>query len=517
MTNGSGRNLHLICVGGTGARVARAFVHLLACGIKPPVSNVNIYTIDPDAQNGDQQNLANTCQHYRTLHKMTKDINGNTKLGIQLSMFATPLNYFSYAIAGKGKVKFKDYVGYTGTGGGWQNLFECMYTHAQMENDLSAGFRGNPHMGSVVLANELNQFITGTLKRQVGGANDRIVVVGSLFGGTGAAGCPVLLRLLRQNSDTQNLWIAFIAMLPYYAVQSKPDDGDTIVIRSSEFRDKALLALKTYQQDFTNPVSGVGRMLCDYLYRIGLPDLTQANLKPYGYCDGGEKQRNPASVTELIAATAILHFLNDVTTVGAPTGNSATEPRMPDFFADPNVFDSGTIKDFGEIQWVYNGHSIWVPLRHMAYRWAFLRPGAVDKHQNWFSDNECTSAREHEDVESVWYTLLAQHAEAPPGFGSGGFANVALGQYLDLFGEWLCEMMTASVPVLRDSTLWNNVFTTHKQGACNTVSGELQNLSGTLKKPNPLLEELAKQGTNPGEKLQYILLYQMEKAVQTLP
>ena len=61
---------------------------------------------------------------------------------------------------------------------------------------MDIGFVGNPNIGSTVL----NQFRYSDVFQAFAenfGANDRIFIVSSIFGGTGAAGFPILLKNIR--------------------------------------------------------------------------------------------------------------------------------------------------------------------------------------------------------------------------------------------------------------------------------------------------------------------------------
>ena len=108
-----------------------------------------------------------------------------------------------------------------------------------LETEMDIGFVGNPNIGSVVL----NQFKDSDEFREFASnfnANDRIFIISSIFGGTGAAGFPTILKNIRDamnnpNIDSkgflQNAKIGAITVLPYFNIK-KEDDSP---IQKSDF------------------------------------------------------------------------------------------------------------------------------------------------------------------------------------------------------------------------------------------------------------------------------------------
>src|SRR5690606_27256473 len=77
-----------------------------------------------------------------------------------------------------------------------KGLFDLFYSEQNKNMQLEKGFLGNPNVGSVVLKNviESRQFKEFT---QDFGQDDRIFIISSIFGGTGAAGFPLLMNVFR--------------------------------------------------------------------------------------------------------------------------------------------------------------------------------------------------------------------------------------------------------------------------------------------------------------------------------
>lgn len=96
---------------------------------------------------------------------------------------------------------------------------------------MEVGFKGNPNIGSVVLNQIAHSVDFGTFASEfIDG--DRIFIISSIFGGTGASGFPLLLKTLRTGNNFQNYniinhaTIGAITMLPYFKL--KPDDNSEI-------------------------------------------------------------------------------------------------------------------------------------------------------------------------------------------------------------------------------------------------------------------------------------------------
>lgn len=73
-------------------------------------------------------------------------------------------------------------------------LASMLFSAANLESDMEVGFKGNPNIGSVVL----NQFTDSQDFIDFADAfkpGDRIFIISSIFGGTGASGFPLLLKI----------------------------------------------------------------------------------------------------------------------------------------------------------------------------------------------------------------------------------------------------------------------------------------------------------------------------------
>ena len=165
---------------------------------------------------------------------------------------------------------------------------------------MEVGFKGNPNIGSVVL----NQIVNSKDFEDFASnfdSGDKIFIISSIFGGTGASGFPLLLKTLRtgtsfsNNDIINNSEIGAITILPYFKLKSD-DDSE---IDSSTFISKTKSALAYYE----NNISKNGSI--NALYYLG--DNVAGTYENH---EGGSAQQNDAHLIEFLAATAIVDFSN---------------------------------------------------------------------------------------------------------------------------------------------------------------------------------------------------------------
>jgi hypothetical protein len=131
------------------------------------------------------------------------------------------------------------------------DIVNLLFSKENLEANLNVGFKGNPNMGSIVL----NQFTDSEAFKIFGQSfnqDDSIFIINSIFGGTGAAGYPLLLKLLRSGAARipnkeviKDSLIGAITYLPYFKLK----DGE---IKSQSFLGKAKAALDYYNRTIIN-------------------------------------------------------------------------------------------------------------------------------------------------------------------------------------------------------------------------------------------------------------------------
>jgi hypothetical protein len=227
-------------------------------------------------------------------------------------------------------IDFKTYIGLAAMGTGGQPnanfaLASMLFSENNLNSNMDVGFKGNPNIGSVVL-NQFSasqEFINFAASFAQG---DRIFIISSIFGGTGASGFPLLLKNLRTISNAVNgnglikvAPIGAVSILPYFNVAppgNTPDGQQCSQIDSSTFISKTKAALSYYDKNMTE---------ANVLYYIG-----DGVTKQYNNSEGGVTQQNDAHFIELAAALAIIDFAqipdNQLPVTIDPNNNNGVVP-----------------------------------------------------------------------------------------------------------------------------------------------------------------------------------------------
>lgn len=287
--------LYVFGIGGTGSRVIKALTMLLASGVECKSTIVPVI-IDPDQDAGDLTRATEYLKLYDNIHQKNKysdDENSFFKTEIKRML----LNY-RLPINDTVDVKFSEFMGIKTMSPVNKALCEALFSKKNLDSDMKVGFKGNPNIGSVVL----NQFTDSVEFKNLADSfaqGDRIFIISSIFGGTGASGFPLLLKNLRSNDKINNhqlinsAKIGAVTVLPYFTLKS----DDNSEIDSSTFISKTKSALQYYEKNISDNNS------LNTLYYIG--DKMTNTLTN---CEGGKGQKNPAHFIELASALAVLDF-----------------------------------------------------------------------------------------------------------------------------------------------------------------------------------------------------------------
>ena len=315
-------------IGGTGARVIRSLTMLMASGVEMPTGTTIVpIIVDCDLQNADTQRTISILDTYKKVRYEAFNINQKDAEYRENSFFNTPLTRlsdlqnddnkkikigkeFHVAVEGADKT-FGNYIGYDSLlTNDTINLSLTKDFVASLYNDdtesigrelhlkLDKGFKGNPNIGAVIFEKwtETNEF---KFFEQCVEANDRIFIISSIFGGTGAAGFPKLVQAIKKSmrTETKNALLAASVVMPYF----KFVDDASSAISESYFNSKTKAALNYYKTCRLNENF-------DALYYIG--DKLDSTKGMYNNSEGGKSQKNDANYVELLAATAIVDFAN---------------------------------------------------------------------------------------------------------------------------------------------------------------------------------------------------------------
>lgn len=326
--------LYIFGIGGTGSRVIKALTMLFAAGCKLENSfdTVIPIIIDPDISNGDLDRTKNILRLYQEIRNQVDHpddfFSQELKTINELADNLATINpeYFQFKLNGVDGGSFRKYIGFdelsdnAANSEDDKNFVRLLYSDSNLDSDLSVGFKGNPNMGSIVL----NQFTNSEDFQKFGqtfSPGDAVFIINSIFGGTGAAGFPLLLKNLRGNDDLPHAAqikeapIGGITYLPYFSL-NKQDE-----INSESFEEKAKIAIDYYNRTI------ISQKKINALYFIG----NKGNTNVINYAVGGKEQKNDAHFLELAGAIAIMDFCKSVTGHKVSNGFAVDGTKIKEF------------------------------------------------------------------------------------------------------------------------------------------------------------------------------------------
>lgn len=335
--------LFIIGIGGTGMRCLESFVHLCAIGMFDN-HEIEVLTLDTDELNG---NKAKT-EKLIDLYSRIKTSSGSEKGGTPNSntFFSAKLNLHRFWTDYSGSAR-SNYRSLSKLSEGDQEkqksnkLLSDLFLEKNtvQEFNLAHGYRAQTHLGSHLMYHaiveaarnlasgkevktqekELELFLTKL--ENAGKLGAKVFVFGSIFGGTGASSIPVIPVAFQDFIKVRSGGKSTIdfsktkfgsTLLTEYFTFKKPDakqmgtKDDSVIADSSFFALNSQAALQFYQNDPT--VQQTYKMM----YHIGWP----IESKKLGEetddetITGGEKQKNPSHITELLCACAAYDFFN---------------------------------------------------------------------------------------------------------------------------------------------------------------------------------------------------------------
>ena len=417
------KEIYVLAIGGSGARVLRSLLMLLASGVElsskanEPVKLIPII-IDPDEGAGNLSETTNLLKLYNQIR--TTALEGTQDPLTTFSTLIEDITETEY------KVKldnisggtFRDYLD-LGVGMSEESraLLSNLFSKENLDLDMTVGFKGNPNIGSIVLgqfesSSTYQKFVKSL---QDGDTSEKsIFIIGSIFGGTGASGFPTLLKSLRSSQTVvKDMRIGALTLLPYFALKSNPDSA----IDSAAFYAKTRAALSYYKENIINNNN------IDDFYLIG-----DKAPNSYDNSDGGKSQRNDAHFIELAGALSIVHFARKSAVRTTPA-----VAQMYEYGLDDAVSKGGAIgfKDLGD----KTERDLAIPLTAFYLMRRFLENSDVTKDPDpWLKSIQPNLDGGFVDDLSAFLGEYEQWLRELSGHTSRGFAPINLDQSVeDLF------------------------------------------------------------------------------------
>lgn len=243
--------LYIFGIGGTGARVLRSLTMMLASGVQLGQDEIVPIFIDPDESNADLSRTVDLMNLYsRIRQNLTFASSNNNKF------FRTSINQelpgFRLQIKDTDDKSFQKFMDVSTMSRENQAMVKLLFSEKNLKSKMDVGFKGNPNIGSVVLNQIVNSDDFDTFANGFS-AGDKIFIISSIFGGTGASGFPLLLKTLRTGNSFPNFQtindaeIGAVTILPYFKL--KPSDESEI--DSSTFISKTKSALAYYEDNIS--------------------------------------------------------------------------------------------------------------------------------------------------------------------------------------------------------------------------------------------------------------------------
>lgn len=172
---------------------------LMASGMSTNGYTVVPIIIDPHLDLEEKKNLHSLIDNYEKIYKDSIN-NGTSTLNPLGGFFNSEIQTIgeinnqlndTHQSVGTNE-KFRSYINLSGLGTNDINNFlvETLFSTKSLNNPLSVGFKGNPNVGTVVLGEMIEQADWFKAFKIHCEKDDRVFIISSIFGGTGASGFP---------------------------------------------------------------------------------------------------------------------------------------------------------------------------------------------------------------------------------------------------------------------------------------------------------------------------------------
>ncbi|MBV9269403.1 MAG: hypothetical protein JO061_24755 [Acidobacteriaceae bacterium] len=412
----------VLSIGGAGHRSLKPLVFLAAAGALDD-TDVSLLCIDNDATNGNLSESLEIVHLYNRVRGAQRWLGDSPLFRPRLQLMDdrpwSPLN------AQDSEPTLDSYLRHdsmTANAADLASLYEFLYEPDKRKLPVTEGFRGKPSIGAAVYrAAAETGAMTGAVqdglqrireeleKGTAQARHARLFTMGSVFGGTGAAGLPTipstLIANMRQGADHVISGGAFL--LPYFDFNPGSLDQQGPHANPSEFVMMMKDALRYYQ---LNP-SGY-----QCVYAIGADKWRHVPTPAVGKAE----QKNPADLVEFLAAVAASHFL--VTYQPAPASQNGHGPKL-------FVLHRGQEAAF---QWAdVPEHDRLKPKLAALTRFCFL-------FLNDYEQELQKAAKGH--LKPTWYVRHIQAADVNPSTSEFQNQVKALGDFCRAFLRWWVDL-----------------------------------------------------------------------------
>lgn len=310
---------YLLAVGGTGNKILESVVWAACADVLRtdggPLDELRMLSVDVDASCGNTTRAMRACAAYEQVRGMLADIpyrHRGFNTALTLNQWDMDLSRRSASVRQMTEGHKRD-----------QLLRRTLFDEKEAALCYSEGFRGHPDLGVMFFSDLLRNLERGESAGQDAflgmladiraalekGERVQVLLCGSIFGGTGASGIPMMARFLRERlaAYPELMEIGAVLMLPYYSVPEATGGPEEIAVVSDLFMDKAKTALQYYGMEGMIRKDGSDRAgILDAAYLLGVPEscFVEASV----YATGSKEQQNDAHLLEWLATRCLARF-----------------------------------------------------------------------------------------------------------------------------------------------------------------------------------------------------------------
>lgn len=278
--------VHILFLGGTGARIYRALIHCMSSGmyhgVVPNDLEICVYLIDPDTCNGDGCRARNVANSYMSIRQKCML---DQKSLVDCPLFSIPLQNENIPIP---------YIG--------NRVVDKLDDDTQFYLSALLGENNSNVKDENALYFAMSSIDLSTIEQSLDPYRDIVMIVGGTFGTTGYVGLAKLayrIKLLHSKCR-----VAMIPVGPYFKLNT-PKQGS---IHSDIFFVRHSLLNLFNHETFNRELRQISK------YNVCLSDREVDAIR---YAEGGASQQNPSHVVELCAAFVIFDLINKPWTEGS--------------------------------------------------------------------------------------------------------------------------------------------------------------------------------------------------------
>jgi hypothetical protein len=298
-----------MAAGGSGALALESLIHLFAAGYSE-LDEVFISIVDPDETN---QNVERVIELIGVYKNIRSSMGNNPSTFFRTKIHFEPEYYWN---PNSDQAKTLDdgilYAQLDKEGNmDYKLLTDLLFTDNQRTEPLDKGYKGNPMIGTIFMKDIERSAFFNMMRDE---PEVYFFVFGSIFGGTGAAGLPVMANTLKKLRKDKKTIAGACITLPYFSLKQPVGEKDeklkkeNVTIRpdSSNFLPAVKFAIPFYVDRINNKRENG----YNALYFVGSSESYKTDLKDFAI--GGREQNNRSHFVNLYGASAYIDFLNNI-------------------------------------------------------------------------------------------------------------------------------------------------------------------------------------------------------------